>query len=264
MRTMVRKSQQEKRAFSLIELLVVIGIIGLLASVGLPALRGLTGSTDINAATRQLVDDLGYARLQAISRRTTVYVVFVSPKILTDPRVLNGMNPVEQREVRKLIPGQYTTYALYAPRSLGDQPGNPTPKYLTEWKSLPAGVLIDTNKFDPSFEGRLSEWRNLASTNRPMLHAEFPFPFPSKDKSAKYVRLPCIAFNYQGQLLYPGDEYLRLVRGTVIAPRNDDEGKTYKIAAPEVLETPRGNSTNNPVVRVDWLTGRARTEFVKS
>jgi prepilin-type N-terminal cleavage/methylation domain-containing protein len=262
---MMRESQQEKRAFSLIELLVVIGIIGLLASVGLPALRGLTGSTDINSATRQLLDDLGYARLQAISRRTTVYMVFVSPKILTDPTVLNGMSKEEQHEVRKLIPGQYTTYALYAPRSLGDQPGNPTPKYLTEWKSLPAGVLIDTNKFDPSFEGRLNDWRNLASTNRPMLHAEFPFPLAKPSSAAKKkIRLPCVAFNYQGQLLYPGDEYLRLVRGTVIPPRNDDEGKTYKIAAPEVLETPRGNSTNNPVVRVDWLTGRARTEFVKS
>jgi hypothetical protein len=26
----------------------------------------------------------------------------------------------------------------------------------------------------------------------------------------------------------------------------------------EVIETPRNNFTNNPAIRIDWLTGRAR------
>src|SRR6185436_11725344 len=77
------ESRKSQVAFSLVELLVVMAIIGILASIGLPALRGLGGSNDIAAANRQLMDDLSYARFKAINERTTVYMVFVSQDILT-------------------------------------------------------------------------------------------------------------------------------------------------------------------------------------
>src|SRR5689334_13492974 len=64
-------------AFTLIELLTVIAIIGILAAIVSPTLIHLRKGDAMLAATRQMLDDCGRARQLAISQRTTVYMVFV-------------------------------------------------------------------------------------------------------------------------------------------------------------------------------------------
>ena len=63
-------------AFSLVELLVVISILGLLAGIAVPALKDMGKSNIQISAARQLLDDVGRARQLAISRHTTVYMIF--------------------------------------------------------------------------------------------------------------------------------------------------------------------------------------------
>jgi type II secretory pathway pseudopilin PulG len=63
-------------AFTLVELLAVVGIMGLLAAVGVPALKGLTGSGGRKQALSQLMGAFEIARNTAISTGTNAAVIF--------------------------------------------------------------------------------------------------------------------------------------------------------------------------------------------
>ena len=67
---------REQSAFTLVELLAVIGIMGLLAAVGVPALKGLTGSGGRKQALSQVISALEIARNTAISTGTNAAVIF--------------------------------------------------------------------------------------------------------------------------------------------------------------------------------------------
>jgi prepilin-type N-terminal cleavage/methylation domain-containing protein len=238
------------RAFTLIEMLVVVGIIGIIASISLPAMKGIGQANLTAAANRQILDDLAYARLRAISDRTTVYMVFVPPNV---GQLLNGntLRPEDRRIVSNLVSSQYGGYALLSTRSVGDQPGQSTPRYLTEWKSLPEGMLIPPAKYNPS-----------AAPPR-AFGAAFQYrvglPFP-KSQSNTNNPLPFLAYNSRGQLSLGQDEFVPLVRGTIFFPRTAD-GKIDLTRAADVQTIPPKLATNDfQVVRVNWLTGRAKVE----
>lgn len=69
-------SRRTAAAFTLVELLAVVGIMGLLAAVAVPALKGLTGSGGRKQALSQLISALEIARNTAISTGTNAAVIF--------------------------------------------------------------------------------------------------------------------------------------------------------------------------------------------
>src|SRR4029434_4147767 len=88
-----------RSAFTLLELLVVLAIIGLLAAVTLPAMKGMRQSNALAAANRQLLDDLPGARQRAIKDGTVVMVLFVPP---ADPANIGVYSPLQGSSVPML------------------------------------------------------------------------------------------------------------------------------------------------------------------
>jgi hypothetical protein len=276
--TMSAARRGQGTAFTVAELLVVIGIIALLATIALPITAKFGKGTTLNAATRQLLDDLSLARMRAINGRTTVYVVFVPTDIAayfnSRAPALRGSAIADERrlavQLSNVVNGVYSAYALVSKRTVGDQPGREHPRYLTEWKRLPAGVAIPPYKFvegtNPPGTVPVAlplEYRIGFNyrTNMPLVGG-LPFPVTDAfDNAIPFLRLPVIGFNAQGQLLpprdgvAPRDEIIPLGEGSVFFPwlPNGTAGKADLVMKPEK------NWTNN-FIRVNWLTGRAMLE----
>lgn len=259
-------------AFTLIEMLLVITIIAIMAAIGIPAIRGFGESNAMTAATRQLMDDLSLARLKAINSRATVYVIFVPPDVAKPGYI----SPQDSAGLTNLLNGQYTTYALFTKRQVGEQPGRDNPRYLTPWKTLPDNIFIAKSKFTYPKTSSLRFAPIYSATNRPFFKPDrtgsdtrYHLPFPNATNAP--VSVPYIAFNSQGQLISEDEKDLQgnhlqyheavipLARGSVFYPRDANGVPIMGVA--DVVETPPLNSISNyNNIRIDWLTGRARVE----
>ncbi len=236
--------------------MVVMLIIGILASIAVPAMKGMGQANRNAAAHRQILDDIALARLRAINDRAPVYMVF-TPFNIIDAFSAAPRTAAELRQLTNLLTAQYTAYAIVSSRTVGDQPGRPTPRYLTEWRSLPDGLLFAPYKFDPRNTGLASDY------SRSFAREILPFPM---SRSARFA-LPCIGFNAQGQLISQRDEIVTIAKGSVFPIRTSTGA--VKLETPDWQLDPVVNPNRPPAsqtntyqfARINWLTGRAKVEL---
>jgi len=267
------KSAPHNSAFTLIEMLVVISIIGILAAITMPVVANFRKADSMLAATRQLQDDVERARMLAISQRTKVYMVFCPSYFWNDPAYL-GLPQSEKNKAAKLLDKQLAAYTFVTLRSVGNQPGQENPRYLSEWRTLPQGAIIPLFKFNPR-GGPTNIVNALTGQTFPVkgfdVRTDIPFPSPDAPPSSipgrKYVALPYIGFNHLGQLLpqvgktqeESEDEYIPLAKGNVNPAL--DVNKIPQQLPPDPKEQPPGNGINAfTLVHIERLTGRARLE----
>lgn len=275
------KSWRAIAAFTLIELLTVIAIVGLLAALAAPTLNNFRKGDAMLSATRAMLDGVAYGRQLAISQHTTVYMVFVPTNFWDNTLYPNATAfsritaPAELIKVTNILDKQLTGFTFVSLRSIGDQPGQGTPRYLTEWQTLPDKSFIAGWKFSMT-----SSQTNFIGAD-PNTGLPFPvtgfntttlIPFPSDQAPyvnppiAPYITLPYIAFDYQGRLVLADgtplgrDEFIPLAHGAVSPARDSHKQPTLGTAS--VNEQVPGNSSSSAynLIHIDWLTGRARLE----
>jgi type II secretory pathway pseudopilin PulG len=131
---MSRRAAAKSRAFSLVELLAVIGVIGLLMVLIVPAIQGLVAPSGNKAAVNQLVNALEQIRMAAIENGVNAYLA-MPPE--TAPEDVKGSAFMLLRDTKDGEAGPYVP--------------------LSRWQRMPTGVLFNKT----SILDTTSDWTGL-------------------------------------------------------------------------------------------------------
>jgi type II secretory pathway pseudopilin PulG len=112
----------------LVELLAVMGIIGIMAAISIPNLIGYLRTSEIRGAQQQVAGEIQMARNKAISKNTNFGVVFVPVSATTYQWVIGDALNAPRTAVAPLVSVLITDATQTGPL-----------------KNLPTGVQFDTN-----------------------------------------------------------------------------------------------------------------------
>src|SRR5438067_4534051 len=166
------------RAFTLIEMLVVLGMIVILLSALVPAVTSLSKANGRKAAMANLLGGIEQARAEAINTSQATYVVFPTFSAGTVQTTLDRYN--------------YKSYAIFE-----DNAANPgSVKQLTAWKALATGVAL-----------RATGTATLANLADPAsLNPAPTFSFTPDTGTTPAFR--CLKFNSNGEVEAPATNVL--------------------------------------------------------
>ncbi|MEP6492554.1 MAG: GspH/FimT family pseudopilin [bacterium] len=109
-----------RRAFTILELTVVLTIIGLVSAIAFPRLADLRDSSSVRSATADLGAEFSLARQTAITRRAAVAVVFDTVTGMIQLRSAGGiLNQRSLGAVYGVVLGANRDSAIYDARGIG-------------------------------------------------------------------------------------------------------------------------------------------------
>ena len=163
------------RGFTLLELLIVVGIIGLLLVLIAPAFTTIKGAGDVTSAAYTIKGALDTARTYAKANNTYVWVGFYEENV-ANPASPNSSPPSVGRVILSIVASNDGT-AVYNPSSLGS---------------------IDPTRL--SQVGKLTKIENVhLYAGLPNSATPFQYPVGSPAPSAQYTFRQAIQFSPSGE-----------------------------------------------------------------
>jgi prepilin-type N-terminal cleavage/methylation domain-containing protein len=180
--------------FTLVELLVVIGMMVLLSSLAIPALESLKKADSLNSATASVATLLDEARAYAMAHNTYVFIGFEETNFSTPTTQAQTVGT--GRVAVQAFSSIDGTLNLGASTSNGTPPSNLT--------AIIRAQIFDNLDLPASISSSSSGLTNRPSGDYIVGSSSFPaFPSGSGITSGKFSFSKVIAFDPQGQLHLP-------------------------------------------------------------
>lgn len=160
-----RNRARVARGFSLIELLVIMGIIGALTAIGMSVIGGTTAKAQ-RTATDQFTATVEQARTAAITRRKPIILAVARPQ---------GGNLDE-----------HCRFGLFEVDALPERGGELKARQLERWHVVPTGVVF--------LDGKIQDFENLLDQEEVAL---------SWRDNQEHAMVQVLAFDTRGGLAWP-------------------------------------------------------------
>ena len=233
---LVRQPHRTGVAFTLVELLVVMGVISVLLVTVLPAFKGLGRATGQRGAVGTMLGVLDRARTMAISDGLSTYVVFACPT--------TGSASLKPELIG-------TAYAIYEDHDNI----NFAPEQRTPWIRLPTNV---------AFKIADDSGSHLSVTKRPLVapgqvNSDPTFPVSAGSlppgTAATSMQLPYWKFDGTGAVDEQNALYLRVLLFSGVIDANHNEIPTQAVSGP-------GGSVAATFYEIDVNAATGRAKFV--
>ncbi|MEM9479383.1 MAG: prepilin-type N-terminal cleavage/methylation domain-containing protein [Verrucomicrobiota bacterium] len=226
---MIQAPQKSQRAFTLLELLIVVMVIGMLITISIPAISALTTSSGLNTSARKVSNLIELARSRAIAGNT-----------LTRFGVATDWPGDASEAYKKCAIWEWDRDTLEF-------------KQVQSWETLPGAVYFEFTE-EPNYlsRGRYAE-RNRSTTFGDFLlsskasNAEFETDLKGDPVTVRYID-----FKANGRVKFPGASGRNVILVLVNGAFDGGESLTY------LEQGSGGEPTNWAQINVDQLTGRPR------
>jgi prepilin-type N-terminal cleavage/methylation domain-containing protein len=112
----MNKIIHKKKGFTLLELIIVIALMGIIMMIALPGIQTWMSKCRLNGAARQIMADLTYARMMAVSENHPFVVTVLNNRQYTilDDDNANGSADTGEKIISKDIKSNYPCCILSA------------------------------------------------------------------------------------------------------------------------------------------------------